>query len=116
MTTMTISETTVHLRFRPWEKVAGLIRDLDVPVSAISSVEVVEDGLAATRGLRAPGLGLPGYRKIGTWRGRGHKSLVSVRRHQPAVRLRLAGGRFDEVLVGADDAAALADRLRARVG
>jgi hypothetical protein len=39
-----------------------------------------------------------------------------VRRHQPAVRLRLTGQRFDEVLGGADDAAALADRLRARVG
>lgn len=113
---MTLSETTVRLRFRAWEKVAGLIRDLDVPVSAIRAVEVVEDGLAATRGLRAPGLGLPRLRKVGTWRGRGHKSLVSVRRHQPAVRLRLTGQRFDEVLVGADDAAALLERLRTRVG
>jgi hypothetical protein len=116
MTTMTISGTTVRLRFRAWEKVAGLIRDHEVPVSAITSVEVVGNGLAAARGLRAPGLGLPGLRKIGTWRGRGHKSLVSVRRHQPAVRLRLAGQRFDEVLVGADDAEGLADRLRAHVG
>lgn len=113
---MTLTETAVRLRFRAWEKVAGLIRDLDVPLEAVTSAELVADGLAGTRGLRAPGLGLPGYRKIGTWRGRGHKSIVSVRRHQPAVRLRLAGQRFDEVLVGSDDAAELVERLRARVG
>lgn len=113
---MTLSDTALRLRFRPWEKVAGLVRDLDVPVASIAEVEVVEDGLAGARGLRAPGLGLPGRRKIGTWRGRGRKSLVSVRRRQPAVRLRLTGQRFDEVLVGTDEAEALAGRLRARVG
>ena len=116
MTTITTTDTTIRLRFRLWEKVAGLIRDLDVPISAITAVEVAPDGLAGATGLRAPGLGLPGLRKIGTWRGRGHKSLVNVRRHQPALRLRLAGQKFDEVLVGADDAVALGEQLRARVG
>lgn len=115
MAMMNLTGTTVRLRFRPWEKVAGLIRDLDVPLAAVTAVELVPEGLAGTRGLRAPGLGIPGYRKIGTWRGRGHKSIVSVRRGQPAVRLRLAGHRFDEVLVGSDDAAVLVEALQARV-
>jgi hypothetical protein len=115
MTTVVLLDDAVQLRFRTWEKVAGLIRDHEVPLSAITWAEVVSDGLAATRGLRAPGLGVPGYRKIGTWRGRGHKSLVSVRLGQPAVRLRLQGQRFDELLVGADDAAALVEQLRFRV-
>jgi hypothetical protein len=63
------------------------------------------------RGLRAPGLALPGVRKIGTWRRPGERTLVAVRKGQPAVRVRLEGARYDVLLLGADDAVALADAL-----
>ncbi|MGY1815046.1 hypothetical protein [Blastococcus sp. SYSU D00820] len=110
-----IETTTSSLRvtLSRAERIAGLLRDLEVPLGAVRGVEVVPDGLTAARGLRAPGLGLPGRRKIGTWRRRGEKSMVSVRRGQPAVRLRLSGQRFDTVLVGTDDAAAVAATLSA---
>jgi hypothetical protein len=52
-------------------------------------------------------------RKIGTWRGAGRRTLVSVRRGQPALRVRLDGQRWDELLVGTDDAAAVAASLTA---
>jgi hypothetical protein len=113
MATVTTTPQTLSVTLTTTEKTLGLLRDLTVPRSAVTSVEVVPDGLSAPRGLRAPGLGLPGVRKIGTWRARGEKSLVSVRRGQPAVRVRLAGQRFDTLLVGADDAAAMAAELTA---
>ena len=69
------------------------------------------DGLAAARGLRAPGLGLPGRRKIGTWRRIGERSLVSVRRGQPALRIALEGQRYDTLVSGTDEPAALAAAL-----
>ncbi|RBY98000.1 hypothetical protein DQ237_03650 [Blastococcus sp. TF02-8] len=93
------------------EKVFGLLRDIEVPLSAVTSAEAVPSGLSALRGVRAPGLGVPGLRAIGTWRRRGEKTYVSVRRNQPALRLRLAGQRYDTLLVGADDAAEIAARL-----
>jgi hypothetical protein len=111
MATVTTTPQALRVTLTTAEKVLGLLRDLEVPRSSVTSVEAVADGLAATHGLRAPGLGLPGVRKIGTWRARGEKSLVSVRRGQPAVRVRLAGQRFDTLLVGADDAAAVAAEL-----
>jgi hypothetical protein len=104
--------TTLRVRLSRAEKVFGLLRDLEVPRSAVTTVEAVPSGLEAVRGLRAPGLGLPGLRAIGTWRRRGEKAYVSVRRGQPAVRLTLSGQRYDTVLVGADDAAGIATRLR----
>ncbi|SNX97799.1 hypothetical protein SAMN06893097_108164 [Geodermatophilus sabuli] len=113
MATVTTSPQTFTLTLTRGEKLLGLLRDLDVPRSAVESVDVVPDGLTAVRGIRAPGLGLPGVRAIGTWRRRGEKSMVSVRRGQPAVRVRLTGQRFDTLLVGADDAATLADALTA---
>ena len=36
---------------------------------------------------------------------------MSVRRGQPAVRITLTGEKYDELLLGVDDAAAWADRL-----
>jgi hypothetical protein len=113
MATITTTPQTVRVTLTRAEKVLGLLRDLEVPRSAVTSAEAVPDGLSATRGLRAPGLGLPGVRKIGTWRGQGEKTLVSVRRGQPAVRVRLSGQRFDTLLVGTDDAAAVAGSLPA---
>ncbi|MGY1662684.1 hypothetical protein ACI78Q_15810 [Geodermatophilus sp. SYSU D00705] len=111
MATMTTTPQTLRLTLTRSEKIFGLLRDLEVPRDSVTSVESVPDGLSVLRGLRAPGLGLPGVRAIGTWRRRGEKSLVSVRRGQPAVRVRLAGQRFDTLLVGADDAAAVAGEL-----
>ena len=113
MATVTTTPRTLHVSPTRAERVLGLLRDLEVPLSAVQSVEVVPDGPAAVRGLRAPGLGLPGLRLIGTWRGRGERTLVSVRRGRPAVRVRLTGQRFDTLLLGVDDPAAVAGALTA---
>jgi hypothetical protein len=113
MTTLHVEGNSLVLRFTTFEKIAGLVRDTRVPLSAIRSAALVEDGLAAARGLRAPGLGLPGIRKLGTWRTLGAKSLVSVRRGVPAVRVTLDSGRYDTLLVSTPDAAAVAARLAA---
>ncbi len=115
MATIDTTPRTLRVSLTRAEKVLGLLRDLEVPLTAVRSVAVVPDGLAAARGLRAPGLGLPGLRLIGTWRRRGSRSFVSVRRG-PAVRLELSGRRFDTVLVSADDAAAVAASVAAAVG
>jgi len=108
---MQSTDTAVRVHFTRAEKLAGLVRDLEVPRASVSAVEVVPDPLTALRGLRAPGLALPGLRKIGTWRGRGTRTLVSIRRGQPAVRVELRGQRVTALLIGADDAARLAAEL-----
>jgi hypothetical protein len=115
MTSIRIAGDAFDVGFARWEKVLGLVRDVSVPLASIRDVEVVPDGYHGTLGLRAPGLGVPGRRKLGTWRGRGSKQLVSVSGGQPAVRIRLRDEPYTELLIGADDAAALAAGLdRAR--
>ncbi|MCZ2861110.1 hypothetical protein [Blastococcus sp. VKM Ac-2987] len=111
MATLQLTPSTLSVRLTRREKIAGLLRDVTVPRSAISAVDVTTDALPATRGLRAPGLALPGLRKVGTWRRPGERMLVCVRRGQPAVRVRLTGQRYDTLLVGSDDAAAVAASL-----
>ncbi len=113
MATLQLSPGLLTLRLTRGEKIAGLLRDLEVPLSAVRAVEVVDEPLRGMTGLRAPGLALPGLRKIGTWRSRGGRTLVCVRKDQPAVRVRLEGARFDVLLVGTDDAAAVAVAITA---
>jgi uncharacterized protein len=111
MTTVQLSSGTIAVRLAGFERVAGLLGDLDVPIASVVSAVAVSNGLRATRGLRAPGLAVPGRVKIGTWRGRAGRSYVAVRRG-PALLLRLQGFRYDTVLVSTPDAERLAARLQ----
>jgi len=92
----------------------GLLHDLRVPLTSIDAVDVVADGRRAVRGLRAPGLGGT-QRLIGTWRARGDRQYVCVRRRQPAVRVTLEGERYRTVIVGLDDAEQVAATVRESV-
>lgn len=97
------------------EKFWGLLGDLRVPVGSISAVDVAPDGRKAVRGMRAPGLGGP-QRLIGTWRAKGNRQYVCVRRGQPAVRATLEGQRYRTVIVGSDDADGVVARIRSAAG
>jgi len=111
MATVQVGPHSVSVRFTRAEKVLGLMRDMEVPRAAIRSADVESDGLRATRGLRAPGLAVPGRRKIGTWLWRGQRTAVSVRAHQPALHLQIRHRGYDALLIGTDEAEAIAAEL-----
>jgi hypothetical protein len=111
MASLQPTPTTLRVTFTLAEKLAGLVRDAEFPRAAVAGVEVLPDPVSELRGLRAPGLAIPGVRKIGTWRRPGQRTLVSVRSGQPALRVRLTGQRYDTLVIGSDDAAALAAAL-----
>lgn len=96
------------------EKWWGLLSDLRVPVSSISSVEAVANGRKAVHGLRSPGLG-GSQRLIGTWRAKGDKQFVCVRRGQPAVKITLEGQNYRTILIGSDEAERIAEELRTQL-
>jgi hypothetical protein len=102
--------STVEVRPTAWERVAGLLPRLDIPVTAVVGLEVVPDPLPTVRGFRL-GLDLPGLRKIGRFARSGELTYVSARRGQPAVRVHLTGQHFRTLLVGTDDAERMATRL-----
>lgn len=116
MPTIRIDTDTLTVQLSRAEQVAALRRDIRVPLSSITRVTVVEDGLAAARGLRAPGLAIPRRTKIGTWRGRGHRQFICARRGVPAVRVQLSGAGDDELILSVPDAEAQAQRLTTAAG
>ena len=115
MATISIDGDDVVLTFTRFERIFGLIHDQRIPLSSITAVTSVANGLAATEGWRAPGLGVPGRSKIGTWRGNGRRMLVRVQRDQPAVRIDAEGQPYRASLIGADDALGMTDAIAARL-
>ena len=112
MSTIRLDPATLTVQLTAWEHVFALRGNVTVPRADIVSAVVVADALAAARGVRAPGLGAPAIRKVGTWRSRGSRTLVSVRRGQPAVHIRLRpSSDWDALLVGCDDAATLVTQI-----
>lgn len=116
MAVMTVTGDELHVALTGFEKVAGLHRDIRVPIAAVRDVRVEADAVGAARGLRAPGLAIPGRTKIGTWRRRGAQGFVVARRGVPAVRVALSGTDHDELLVSVGDAEAVAEAVRSRTG
>lgn len=117
MATINVDPREVTVTLTPLERVFALRRSVRIPVAHLASVEVVDDAYAAMTGLRAPGLGLPGYAKVGTWRRRSGATVGVVWGRGPGLRLRASSGRVRDVVVSLDDAAQVRDRIEsARAG
>lgn len=111
MARIILSDDEIRIELSLWEKVFGLMGARTIPRSAVTEVALENDPLGATRGLRAPGLGVPGSVKIGTWRGKGRRMYVSIRRTTPAVRIEATGLDRDAFLVSVPDAAEIVTAL-----
>lgn len=100
MASMELTTDTVHVRLTGWEKAASLHGDLAIPRSAITGTRVSREALREVKGFRAPGLGMPGLKCMGTFRKRSGNTFAIARRGEPAVVLTVPGGEFVTVVVG----------------
>jgi hypothetical protein len=102
------------VRLSTVEKAEAVHGDVRVPMSAVRSVEVVDDAVHAVNAFaKSVGAALPGRFMIGTFRADG-KTFVVVHHSTPrGVRVRLEGANFDELLIGCDDPEGTVDRLGA---
>ena len=104
------SELVLHLR--GLEKAEAVHGDIRVPLSAVSAVRSVDDPWPELRGIRAPGTGVPDVIAVGTRRGSFGRDFAAVHGKGPAVVVELDGAAFRRLVVTADDADALARRIR----
>jgi hypothetical protein len=111
--TISLENDSLTIHLGPLERLFAVRGTLNLPVRYIDSAESVPDGLAAVTGLRAPGLGVPGWAKFGTWRRRDGGTVALVRGRGPALRIRSTAGRARDVLVSTPHAADLAARITA---
>lgn len=103
MAAIRIDQESVTIALSTREKVEAVHGDVRLARSWVLSARVVPDGIAEVHGLKAPGTGLPGVIKVGTWRGRGGTTFAVCHGEGPAVVMELAGAAFDRVVVTVDD-------------
>jgi hypothetical protein len=94
------------------EKAEAVHGDIRVPISAVRSVEVVDDAVHAVSAFsKSVGASFPGRFVIGTFHT-GGKTFAVVHHDTPrGVRVTLEGANFDELLVGCDNPEAAVRRL-----
>ena len=94
------------------EKLAAVaLRRPKAPLSAVRSARVVQHPFEELRGIRAPGLRVPGSIALGTWRSRRGRDFVAVYRGRPAVIVELEGARHRRFVVSVADPAAVVAAL-----
>lgn len=113
MAQLTVTSKDLVVTLSAGEKVAGLRGDLRIPLDSIASIRVVPDSLEAVRGLRAPGLALPGGTRIGTWRRPGGRSFVAAHRGQEGLHVTLREHRLTDVVIAVPAADALQQEITA---
>lgn len=103
MAKLIINDRDVTVSLSVVEKLEALHGDLTVPRSAVAQVRVVPDGMVEVHGLRAPGTGLPGVIKVGTWRRREGNTFAVCHGRRPAIVLDLVGALYRRLVVTLDD-------------
>lgn len=112
MTQVEVDTAGVRIALTRADRWAALRRtDVTVPFSCIRDVETAAEPMRLVRGLRAPGLSLPGRTKIGTWRKSGQKTFAATRRGRPGLRLRLENHAYEQILVSVPDGPAVVDEI-----
>ena len=86
MATVEIDGDNVVLKLGRMESVEAMhVRTISAPVSAVQSVEGVDDPWPDIRGAKGVGTEVPGHNMVGTKVGNGFKDFCAVHKHDPAV-------------------------------
>jgi len=103
------------LRLTALEKAKALHGDVRVPLTSVTSVEVLDDAIGAAHGLRS-GASVPGAVVAGTVTSEDTKifAVVPHGTHR-GVRVTLEGAGFDQLIVGCVDPGEVASRLAGAV-
>ena len=102
MAEVTVEGDELVVRLSTVEKLEAVHGEVKVPLSSVTSVEVLDDAVHAVHGFRV-GTGVPGSVAVGTFTSRNDKIFAVVHHDTPrGVRIRLEGAQYDELIVGCD--------------
>lgn len=97
MSWIDIDDSVLWVHFTPWEKLLGMVHDVQVPLDVITSVEQVRSWTEIDGPHR--GWAVRGLWYLGRWTSGHGRILVSVRRDVPSVRITAPGQPYPELIV-----------------
>lgn len=117
MAALVVDGADLVVRLNPLEQLGAMRANVRIPLSSITAVRVSETPSSELRGIRAPGIGIPGVISLGTRRGRGFRDFAAVYYLKPAVlAIDATGARFDRLVVSASREEAEAQTRQDRPG
>ena len=114
MAKITINPANLRVELTVAEQILGVHGSLTVPGKQVVGAQALGKGWWKTLGLRV-GTGLPGVRVAGTFIRKGDWAFVSWTRGKQVLQINLTGNRFSRILVGVDDAEALAEEINVAI-
>lgn len=112
MAEVVVGDDDVVVALTAFERAESLHADVRVPRAAVAGAEVLDDPVAAVRGLKLVGSRLPGVLAVGTFVEASRRWFVVVHHGTPrGVRITLRGAHHDGLVVGCDDPEAVVAAL-----
>ena len=114
MAQLQLDDGDLVLRLSALEKAGGVHGDLRVPLSAVRSVEILQDAHQPADGGIKIGTRIPRVIELGTILGGGRKIFAAVHHDTPrGVLVVLEGSSYDEWIVGCADPETVAQTVLA---
>lgn len=111
------TDSSVVLKFNPFDSLFSLKGRLDIPRNQIESIEVMDRSqIPATEGtwLRAPGTHIPGLIRYGSYGREPLREFWLVLRQKQVVVVEIRDWAYHRVVIGTSDPGRLADELNRR--
>jgi hypothetical protein len=114
MPKVTINPANLRVQLTVAEQILGVHGSLTVPGNQVVGAQALGKGWWLTLGLRF-GTALPWVILAGTFIRKGDRAFVSWTRGKQVLQINLTGNRYTRILVGVDDAEALAEDINAAI-
>ncbi len=112
MNTVTLTGSVLRVEPRGLDQLWTLTRRLDVPLAHVRGATVDPGADAEPKGLRRPGLRIPG-KAAGTFSRDGVRSFWNIGTHGSTVVVELSGERYQRLYLSVDEPRALVDTINA---
>ncbi|MEY4532861.1 MAG: hypothetical protein RI926_630 [Actinomycetota bacterium] len=111
MSTVLISDGKLKVLLSFWEKIGGLSGDISIPLGDVRGATADPTFIKNDLGIRAGGTGFPGLIAEGHFRKNGDRLFAMWRKGEQVVVIELQGQKWDRLVLGCEDAQALAQLI-----
>ena len=111
MPTVKIGAKSLEVQLTAAEAFWGMHRSLSIAAENIVGAQTLGPKWWLTLGFRIPGTALPGLFIAGTYVRKGDRAYVSWGRKKEVLQINLRNHRYNRVILGVDDAKALAEAI-----
>jgi hypothetical protein len=95
------------------DKVWGFTRRIEIPINQVRGATHDPGAAEDYKGIRGPGLGIPGHKWVGTWHKDGQRHYWNVTGGKTAIVVQTTSPRFQRLYLSVEDPRMVVDLINA---